>query len=149
MPRPSCCSASSATNLAQWLREGCLSEDGNRSFLLYATGALGRGPRDSAISRFPNGTLCFESLHNQRDSLCIFKDFSEGRASFEEIPAHRRGCALSKLVDSARRHSPEADTLCLRRKGVGTVGYTHAHAFKKTDTNPEGILSDGSFCFTI
>jgi hypothetical protein len=149
MPRPSACSASTAKNLAEWIREGCLAENGNKNFLLYATGALQKGPRDSHISRFDNGTLCFESLHNRRDSLCIFQDFDVGRASFEEIPSNRRLDAVYRLMASARQHSPKADTMCLRRKGVGTVGYTHAHIFKKTETNPEGILSDGSYCFPL
>ncbi len=147
---PPSCSGSGAETLRAYRRQGCLRHEGNRAFHDYATGRTREGPEGSRLFRTDEVT-CFRSLHDADDRLCILNDFAVGRASVDAMAPSQRGRGLTALIQAALRDpdAREANTLCLRRRGQGSVGWTHAHIFDARRSNPENILHDGSYCWRL
>lgn len=146
------CSWSSARSLKEFAAEGCFKTDeGARTFAQFAT--FPRTMKRWHKASWDKRVLCFQSRsHPLTDRLCILRDFSRGRASVEAMDEDQLDVNLSALARAAAagEKGSARNSICLRRRGQGSVPWTHAHVFDARYHNPEGILmAKGVHCASL
>jgi len=113
-------------------------------------------PLEESTMRVVGGTpaVCFVNFKDEeRDHLCIFKNFSDGNVNVEQMDPARRVKKLSKLIEAAALDLPGGDIaqkrLCFHHGDQASVGWTHMHTFDQAlDVKdwPDELADTNAYC---
>lgn len=108
-------------------------------------------------SKLSKGIVCFNNSKDESDRLCIFKDFSVGNTSVDQMASTSSNAAdleskLGLIIDGAKSDAPSSSLngkmLCFHHGDEASVGWTHMHIFDPpSDAKyPDGLDNSNAYC---